>query len=56
MLDRVGDSDPLDDTQILKNCLADLEAELETATDPTAIKDLQLDIENIKQRIEIQKS
>jgi hypothetical protein len=56
MLDRVGDSDPLDDTQILEKCLADLKAELEIAVDPTQIQELNLDIDNIKQRIKITKS
>ena len=56
MLDKVGDSEPLDDTQILDNCLSDLDAELKITTDPESIRELKLDIENIRQRIEITKS
>jgi len=51
MMDRKEDTDPVDDMEILRNCLLDLQSELQVATDPVEIKDLQSDIDNIQQRI-----
>ena len=55
-MDRIEDSDPVDDLKILTDCLLDLKSELKIATNPKEVRDLRSDIANIQQRIQITES
>lgn len=53
IMDRKCGSEPVDDKEILKRCIEDLERELETTTDPTEISTIKQDIVNIQQRLDV---
>lgn len=55
-IEEIVDSGPMNDVQILEDCLSELESELAITTDAKTIRDLKLDIESLQQRIQIAKS
>jgi hypothetical protein len=58
LIEKMEDSEPLEDKEILQNCLQELLAELQVAeahdADPKTIAELKLDILGLRQRIKVE--